>query len=147
MSKWTVKWPKKFKIPLDPVQPESTLRVNPSTSLPSPGKIWILPTLFLLQSLSTIWVQSHHNYPLPSLCPSNSHITNMPQRNALGRSVCVCQSRKVDRRGKQSLPTKIPCILQTEVGVEMRRWPRLGQYRGERVNPPMSYRGLNRRRI
>ena len=96
-----------------------------------------------LQSLSTIWVQSHHNYPLPSLCPSHSHFTNMSQRNPLGRSVCVCQSRKVDKRGKQSLPTKIPCMLQTEMGMEMRRRPRRGQQRGEKVNPPTSYRGLN----
>ena len=32
-------YPKKFKIPLDFVQPESTLRVNHSTRLPPPSKI------------------------------------------------------------------------------------------------------------
>ena len=68
-AEWFVKWPKKFKIPLDPVQQESTFRANLSTSLP-PSKIWILPILFPLQPLATIWVRSHHNYPLPSVLPT-----------------------------------------------------------------------------
>ena len=96
-----VMWPKKLKIPLDPVQPESTLRVNPSPSLHPQSKIWILPTLFPLQSLSTIWVQSHHNYSPFSLSfqlPSCQH-----DAKKCPRLFCVSiPIKKGEQRGKQS---------------------------------------------
>ncbi len=143
--KRSVKWPKESKIPLDPVQLESLLRINPSRSL-APEQIWNLPTFFPLQSLSTIWVQPHHNYSLPSICPSNVYLTNMPQRNALGRVSMPIKKR--EQKGKRSLLMKIPCMLQMETGIEMRRWPRRGQYRDERVNPPTPTpnRGLHGRK-
>ena len=95
-------------IPLDTVQPGSALCANPSNSF-APSKNWSL--LFTLQSFSTIQVQSHHNHSLHFLCPYNTHLTNMPQRNALVRSVCLYRPRSVSGRGRQSLSTRIPCTL------------------------------------
>ena len=59
-----VKWPKEFKIPLDPVQPESTLRINPSTSFP-PTYSWDLS-----HSLSPP-VTLHDLGPVASQLPSS----------------------------------------------------------------------------
>ena len=102
-----------IKIPLDPVQPESALHANHSTSLP-PNQNW--DTSHLLSPPVTLHdlgpVASH----LPSLCPSNSHLTNVTQRNALGRSGCPYQSRNVNKKGSSRYQRRCPTCCRRKYG-------------------------------
>ena len=51
------------------------------------------------KSPSMIWVQSHHNYSLPSLCPPNSRLTNMLQRKDVG-VLCVLPIKEHEQKGR-----------------------------------------------
>ena len=89
-----------------------------------------LSPLVALHDLGPAASQLHSS----SLCPFKFHLINVPQRNALGRFVCLCQSRKVNRRGTHSLSTKIPYMLQTEMGMEAAQKRRVKRLKSEPAN-------------
>ena len=48
-----------------------------------------------------IWVQSHHNGSPPFPPPPNIYLTNMPERNALVRSVSVSTKKRKRKRAEE----------------------------------------------